>query len=62
MKFHWKLNFKCFFVSYFFGTTAGEEITYSYISHRSIQNPYNMLSIHTNLQLNWQIYCPEGNF
>jgi hypothetical protein len=40
-------------------TLAGEEITFSYVSHRSLQD--DMPTIHNKLELNWQIVCPEGN-
>jgi hypothetical protein len=39
---------------------AGEEITFSYISHRSIQFRYDMLTIQANLWFNWKIVCPPG--
>jgi hypothetical protein len=47
------------FFIFVFQTLAGEEITFSYITHRSLQD--DMLTIHNKLELNWQIVCPEGN-
>jgi len=41
---------------------AGEEITYSYVTLRSLQHNYTPAIIRTSLQLTWGIFCPEGLF
>jgi SET domain len=41
---------------------AGEEITYSYVTLRSLHHSYTPAIIRTTLQLTWGIFCPEGLF
>jgi hypothetical protein len=39
---------------------AGEEITYSYLTHRSVHLLYTQQSVQGNLLLSWGIVCPVG--
>jgi hypothetical protein len=39
---------------------AGDEITFSYLSHRSLHMTYNQQVIAGILQISWGIICPEG--